>query len=167
MNRFLVAAFAVATIWGGGAHAELSVDRMIVDLGLKEGDTPVRALPGWKPPKKIVIGVDTPQRLAWLQEVAPGVTLVSAASPDTALALVKDADAVAGFCSAAIVKAAVKARWIQAGTAGVEGCASAPELKSGRIVLTNMQKVYGPGIAEHVMAMMLSLTRGITSFTRA
>jgi phosphoglycerate dehydrogenase-like enzyme len=162
-----VAFVLILAALAGPARAEMTIERLIADLDLHESPQPVRAMPGYKPPKHIVVATDGPERLAWFQAAAPGVTLVPAADAQAVPSLAKDADAVVGFCTPAIVAAAKKARWIQAGTAGVENCVGTPAIRDGRILLTNMQKVYGPGIAEHVMALMLAATRGIAGYVRA
>src|SRR6516164_170354 len=49
----------------------------VAKLGLQESDKPVREMvKGWKPPKKILVRVDKPDRIAWLQSAAPNVKLV-------------------------------------------------------------------------------------------
>ena len=70
-----------------------------------------------------------------------------------------DADAVLGFCTPEIVTAGKKLRWIQVGHAGVEKDL-VPELMKSTIVLTNMQRLHGPNVADQAMALLLNLTRG-------
>ena len=53
-------------------------DRMIADLGLHEAATPLNASPQWRKPARVVVRNLTPERKAWLQDVAPGVELVNA-----------------------------------------------------------------------------------------
>jgi phosphoglycerate dehydrogenase-like enzyme len=61
-----------------------------------------------------------------------------------------------------VVAAADSLVWIQIFSAGAERCLAVDEVASGRVLLTNMQKMASPVIGEHANAMMLSLTRGLT-----
>jgi phosphoglycerate dehydrogenase-like enzyme len=51
--------------------------------------------------------------------------------------------------------------------AGVERCVAIPAFAERGIVLTNMQKVAGSVMAEHVLAFMFGLTRGFASYVPA
>ena len=57
--------------------------------------------------------------------------------------------------------------WIQLVTAGVENCVSIPAVRERDILVTNMQRIGGPIIAEHVMGMVLAFTRGIDIYVSA
>jgi phosphoglycerate dehydrogenase-like enzyme len=168
VKRVFILAAAIGGLLATTALAEETVAEIISDLGLKEDTKPVRDYAGWQKPKTVVVVVDSPARLTWLQEVAPGVKLVPAANAEAALPLMKDADAVMNVgCNPAIVNAARKARWIHGANAGVEGCRGLPALTSGKILLTNMQRVNGGTMAETVIALMFGLTRGIGEFAKA
>src|SRR6266852_4438326 len=76
--------------------------RAVAKLGLQESDKPVREMvKGWKPPRKIVVRVDKPDRIAWLQSAAPNVKLIPVTRESTRgsdiLPLLGDADAVVGL----------------------------------------------------------------------
>ncbi len=164
---FLAAAFGglLATT---AMAAEESVAEVIAELGLREDTKPVREYAGWKKPKTVVVVVDSPDRLKWMQEVAPGVKLIPAPNAEGAIPIMGDADAVMNIgCNPAVVNAAKKARWIHGANAGVEACQGLPELTSGKILLTNMARVNGGTMAEHVIALMFGLTRGIVTFAKA
>ncbi len=62
-----------------------------------------------------------------------------------------------GFCTPEVLAAGTKIRWIQVYWAGVERCVAIPALAERNILLTNMQRVAAPVMAEHVLAMMLAL----------
>jgi phosphoglycerate dehydrogenase-like enzyme len=49
-------------------------------------------------------------------------------------------------------------------SAGVEGCVTSPAFRERGVLLTNMQRVSGPVMAEHVVAMMLAFARGLQFF---
>ena len=141
-----------------------AVETLIAGLGLEESAVAARDWPGWRTPERIVVIVDTPDRLAWLQQAAPGVELVAVADEAAAAAAAKRADAVIGYCSDAIVAGNERLRWIQVFSAGVERCVSIPALRERHVLLTNMQRVAGPVMAEHVFALLLGLTRDLTTW---
>ncbi len=62
------------------------------------------------------------------------------------------------------MKAGTHIRWIQHFSAGVERCVAIPGFASRGIVLTNMQKVAGPVMSEHVLALMFGLSRGLATY---
>jgi phosphoglycerate dehydrogenase-like enzyme len=140
-----------------GADAATHISR----LGLEESATPVRDRSGWKPPRRVLVWNIDPTLLPYLQSAAPGVTLVGAADATEGARLAADVDAVLGFCSAEILAAGQGIRWVQSYSAGVERCVSLPALRHRDIVLTNMQRVAAPVMAEHVLAMMLAFARGL------
>ncbi len=136
-------------------------EQLIAELGLRESSTAVREAPGWKKPTRVVIRGADPQRLAWLGEVAEGVELVTASRHADALRAVTDAQAVIGYCSRELLDAGEDLHWIQLSSAGAERCLATPDVRERRMVVTNMQRIYGPEIAEHAMAMLLAFTRGL------
>ena len=137
------------------------VAAMIVQLGLRESTTPVRELAGWQRPKKVLLLNLSPGLLPSLQAVAPGVELVPAKDAAEAVKLAGGVDAVLGFCTPELLAAGAAVRWIQVYWAGVERCVAIPALTERKILLTNMQRVAAPVMAEHVLAMMLAFTRGL------
>ena len=76
------------------------------------------------------------------------------------------AQVVVGFCLMGQVFDDPALHWLQSMTAGVEGCLEGERVRTGKAILTNAQGLYGPEIAEHVMAMALTLTRGIDVYQR-
>jgi phosphoglycerate dehydrogenase-like enzyme len=77
---------------------------------------------------------------------------------------VSDVDAIIGFCDAALIDAAAKLVWVQIYWAGAESCLSVERVGSSDVLMSNMQKMSSPVIAEHAIAMMLSLARRIPQF---
>jgi phosphoglycerate dehydrogenase-like enzyme len=142
------------------AQAQGAAD-IIARLGLVESATPVRDRAGWQRPKKVLLWNSDPALLPALQAVAPGVELVPAKDAAEAAKLAGGVDAVLGFCTPEVLAAGTKIRWIQAYSAGVERCVSIPALAERSILLTNMQRIAAPVMAEHVLAMMLAFTRGL------
>ena len=71
---------------------------------------------------------------------------------------IADAEAIFGPVDADSLAAAKKLKWVQHTAAGVEVLPK--ELMEHSCVLTNMQRVYAPVIAESALGMALSLARG-------
>ena len=163
ISLILAASLAIAL----PAHAADDTATVIRELGLKEADAPVRSWKGWKAPKKIVVVVDGGEDVTSLTAIAPGVKLVPVRSVRDAMAELKDADGVVGACSPDVIKAAPNLRWIHSGSAGVERCVNDPGIQSGKILLTNMQRVNGGVMAEHVIALMMAMTRQLPAYMRA
>ena len=166
-----VGASHAASVPGSPPAADPGDASTVAKLGLQESDKPVRELvKGWKPPKKILVRVDRPDRIAWLQSAAPNVKLVpitrESARSNEILQLLGDADAVVGLCNEQIVKAGKSLHWIHADSAGIEYCAPLLKSKEG-ILLTNMKRVSGLEISDHVIALMFALTRGIDGIIRS
>jgi phosphoglycerate dehydrogenase-like enzyme len=112
-----------------------------------------------------VILTDGPQRLEWLKAAAPGVELIGVARPiDGALDAV-GADALVGVCNTLAVNAARNLKWVHVPSAGVNECLTISKLAQGDVLITNMQRVYGPPIAEHVIAMTFYLARNFNRYT--
>jgi len=158
----LVVAPAGAGLAADGSTAGApAVAPLIERLGLEESAAPVRERAGWQRPKKVMVLNLAPQLLPALQAAAPGVELLPVSNAAEAVALAKEADAVLGLCTPELLAAGTNIRWIQSYSAGVERCVAIPALRERDILLTNMQRVAGPVMAEHVMALMLAYARGL------
>lgn len=72
---------------------------------------------------------------------------------------IADAEAIFGPVDAESLAVAKKLKWVQHTAAGVEVLPK--ELMEHPCVLTNMQRVYAPVIAESALGMVLSLARGL------
>jgi len=143
------------------AAGPAEVAAIVQRLGLEESAVPARERPGWHTPQKLLVWNVDPALAPMLRSAAPGVELLLAKDMAEALRLAPEADAALGFCSAELLAAGPRIRWIQAYSAGVERCVAIPALRERDVLLTNMQRVAGPVMAEHVMAMMLAWARGL------
>ena len=158
-------ALALATTLAAAAEApDPLTAAMIRELGLREAPAPSRAAPGWRKPRRVLVRMLSPERRAFLAEVAPGVEFVEAADPAAAARLARDVDATLGFCEPEVLAAGRRIRWVQLYSAGATPCASEPLVRERGIVVTNMQRISGPEIAEHVMAMLLVMNRGFLTW---
>lgn len=115
-------------------------------------------------PKKKIVVAGRQDAIAQFAAVSPDVEIVAAA-PGSAELLreVADADAFIGMVTRDVIVAGKKLAWVQVLEAGVEKYRF-PELINSSIVLTNLQKVASPGIADHAMGMLLALTRQLNYF---
>jgi phosphoglycerate dehydrogenase-like enzyme len=155
-------AFVLADVMSGDTAPapDPSVQALINEIGLRESAVASRDLEGWSPPAKIVVSRLPVGSLTDLQKVAPGVEIVLVDSREQAEKEAADAQAVVGICSENILSASPELFWIQVYTAGVERCVVLPGMKTGNRLLTNGQRIGSPALAEHAIAMMMSLARG-------
>jgi phosphoglycerate dehydrogenase-like enzyme len=149
---------------GGPASEPPSTAALIQQLGLVESAAPVRERAGWVSPKAILVNPLVPELVESLRASAPKAKFLVAATPEEAARLAKDADASLGWCTPEVLAAGKKLRWIQSYSAGVERCVGIPELRQRDVLLTNMQRVAAPVMAEHVIAMVLAFARGLEFF---
>jgi phosphoglycerate dehydrogenase-like enzyme len=151
-----LAALRLPVVRAADAGAPLSAQ-----LGLEQAPRPVRERPGWQRPHKIIVRDLQFPGIEYLQATAPRVEFVVTDTIEAAIASARDADAVIGWCDARLLQAGPRIRWIQFLYAGVESCVSVPAVRDGTVLLTNMQRVQSPIIAEHATALMLALARGL------
>jgi len=144
---------------------------LIQELGLSEGGTALRDLPGWRAPKRIVISMQGPvtanskDALGALRAMAPGIEIVGVGSREEMAAQAADADAISGgddtVCDDRVLAAAKKVRWVSVYSAGVESCLGKKALARPGLTVTNMKAVLGPVMSEHVTALMFALSRSL------
>jgi phosphoglycerate dehydrogenase-like enzyme len=104
-----------------------------------------------------------------IARVAPHLRLEVGLSREQALARASEAHGVdVSYATPEFLRAATNLAWVQAHSAGVDRYVSIPELRDNdRVVLTNMRGVHGPAIADHVFAMLLTLTRDLPAYLDA
>ena len=136
---------------------------LIEEYSLRESETPVRELPGWTPPKRIVLMAG--QRLAdQLSRVAPDAEIIAAGSPEAAAEFIEGADVYFGICTPEIAKRGTSLKWIQIMRAGIDSCARFPEIAERGIVATNFQRILAKPIAEHAISLMFAFSRKLYVF---
>jgi phosphoglycerate dehydrogenase-like enzyme len=98
-----------------------------------------------------------------MRKLAPNLRIVTDLTPAQALARAEEAHGVeARYANPEFLKSAKNLAWVQAMSAGVDNVLRNESLVSNeRIVLTNHRGIHGPAIADHAMAMLLSLTRDL------
>jgi phosphoglycerate dehydrogenase-like enzyme len=100
-----------------------------------------------------------------IKSISSNIELLVASSHDEAVQQAAESEASYTWLSPEIIKRAKKLRWVQVGSAGVERYMF-PELVNSDIILTNAKGIYGSQIAEHVMALVLSLARALNILIR-
>jgi len=146
------------------AEFDAATRAMVAEVGLRESSVPVRDLPGWRPPTRVVVRLDVPGALPALQAVAPGVEILMVGSPEEAVAAAPAAQVLLGFCDEEILDAAPQLHWVQVYSAGVEHCVASPAMRSGDKLLTNGQRIASPALAEHAIALTMALVRGLDRY---
>jgi len=146
------------------AAAPATAAQLIESLGLHVAAAPVRERSGWHPPRVVLVNASLHDLLPRLRQAAPAARLVEIdkATP----ADIAAADVTFGVCTAPVLQAARYLEWIQWPAAGVERCVQQPLLRERAPLVTNLQRTMGPSIAEHVIAMMLALSRHFEDFYR-
>lgn len=101
-------------------------------------------------------------QLTQFQSAAPNVEVIVAPSAEEALRLAPQAHGADGrLCTPEFLAAADQLAWAQSPSAGVAWLLEREGIERESIVVTNMQGVHGPTIAEHVFGMLLHLTRDV------
>lgn len=109
--------------------------------------------------KKILVVGMSPDAIQEFKSAATNAT-IRPVERDQLMSEVADADAILGTVNDELIRAGKKLKWVQTYSAGVFPYIT-PELQSSDITLTNCKIIQGPEIADHAMAMLLSLTRGL------
>jgi len=152
------------------AGPDAATAKLIQELGLKQSPQPIREATYWQKPRRIVVVMDARQResrldaVKWLKQVAGNAEFVVAPSRKEAANLLDGADVLLGFCTHETLNNGKQLRYILNYSAGVDQCMSSPLIQERGLLVTNMQRIYGPGIAEHTIGMMYMLTRKLHVF---
>jgi len=174
LNRSLLATLAALVLAVGPAAAQPAADcdRLCADAAalikrfdLREGPAPVRERADWRPPKKIVVA-DVPLADT-LRSVLPGIEVVGVPGLRNFAGMAKvvdDADALIGLCTPEIVARGKRLTWVQLLNAGADSCTNIPAVKERGLLVTNLQRIQGPHMAEHAMALILALSRALPQY---
>jgi len=152
------------------AGPDAATTRLIQALGLKQSPQPIREATYWQKPRRIVVVMEARQResrpdaVTWLKQVTGDAEIVVASSRKEAANLLDGADVLLGYCTHETLSNGKELRYILNYSAGVDRCMSSPLIRERDLLVTNMQRIYGPGIAEHAIGMMYMLTRKLHVF---
>jgi phosphoglycerate dehydrogenase-like enzyme len=143
----------------------VAAEQLVERFELRAGATAVREREDWRRPKKIVVA-DVP--LAdYLRDIAPAVDIVGVPGLRNyagMAAVVEGADVLIGLCTPEIVERGTSLQWIQLLNAGADSCATIPAVAERGILVTNLQRIQGPHMAEHAIALLLSLARSLPTY---
>jgi phosphoglycerate dehydrogenase-like enzyme len=179
-----VTAFALSCSDGGevasepagpptGSYEDFTSEQLVEVFDLREDAVPIRESPGWDSPEKVVVFVPEEwdrreERMAFLQEVAPGVDLIPVKDRSDAVerGVLADADVALGLgCSESSIAAiGPDVRWLQSGSVGVAGCFTGEvnrQLRERNILATSIRGMTKRAIAQHSLTLMLSLIGGM------
>lgn len=150
----------------GAEEAVPAAEALIQHYQLEQSPTPVRERADWRRPKRIMVGRAAARMVPELQAAAPDIEFILAEQGDGA-GQAASADVLFGICSPEVLAVARSVRWIHLLSAGVEHCVSIPAVRERNILVTNMQRLGGPIIAEHVMALTLAFARALDLYIPA
>ena len=105
------------------------------------------------------------ERLARIREAAAPMAVVQARDEAQAVAAIADADALFGYLTPALLKAARKLRWAQSPTASMEKYLY-PELVASPVIVTNMRGIFSDVIADHVFGFILCFAKNFHIYLR-
>lgn len=169
---FLLLACITFPAWSSEPSTEALA--VIEELGLREAASPVSERPGWQP-RRVAVAMPFGMRgdgaayRAALAEVAGDVELVfNNGNPfmfsEEAL---KGADAVIGMCLPQVLERVDSTLfWLHNYSVGMDLCKGLSEQQRENVLFTNNQRLSAPAIAEHTIAMLLSLSRNLPAYTR-
>jgi phosphoglycerate dehydrogenase-like enzyme len=116
---------------------------------------------------KVLISFDLPKMyVAKIRNVSKSTEVMQSEDKKEALQIIEDADILfAGFFSRDLFLAARKLKWIQAWGAGVDRLLI-PEVVKSPVMVTNAGGIHPTPISEHVIGLMLCLSRKLHLFIR-
>jgi phosphoglycerate dehydrogenase-like enzyme len=115
--------------------------------------------------KLLIYPAVSDERLQKIVAAAAPMQVVQAADEPRAVAAIADADALFGYLTPGMLRAARKLRWAQSPTASMEKYLH-PELVASAVVVTNMRGIFGDVIADHVFAYILSFAKNFHVYLR-
>lgn len=150
-----------------------AAQELIARLGLSAADQPVRSHPRWRPARVVVtlpagMARDLPGYVEQLREAAGDTELVLDESGRLSPDELAGADGYIGFCTNELLaNAGPDLLWVHSYAVGMDRCSGAdPALIADR-VFTNNKRLSGPTIAEHAIALLLGISRGLPAYTAA
>jgi phosphoglycerate dehydrogenase-like enzyme len=115
--------------------------------------------------KLLIYPAVSPERLAGIRPAAAPMTVVQAENEEGAIAEIAYADALFGYLTPAMLKAARRLRWAQSPTASMEKYLY-PELVAAPVIVTNMRGIFSDIIADHVLCFILCFAKNFHIYIR-
>ncbi len=166
-------AIAITTI-AEPSEPSAAAEQLIENFSLREGKTASSEHPRWKKPKQIVVAVPGAYQalaqpvIASLQSIAGDIPikLYIPKAGQPAPEYLKHSEVVLGSCYGELLKQLPELIWFQNFSSGSEACTATSGVKNTDFILTNAQRLSSPAIAEHAIAMMMSLGRDLPFYQR-
>ncbi len=157
------------------AETPAATQEIIDSLQLRTGDKPMSDHSGWGPQQVTVTMLPgfsklLPDYESQLQAAAGDVKLVFDRSGSFRLTkeVLADSDGAIGFCTPDAIKGADEnLTWFHSYAVGMDRCTGLSDKQKERIVFTNSKRLSAPTIAEHTIAMLMSISRGLPAYSRA
>ena len=162
-------AFFLAVQFAAPLHAQhRDAGAMAAELGMRESRIPAREMPGWQKPDDITVLTFGPMpesgvgSESWFLEATGDVPVrFFAVGSDSDFDELAETDVIVGWCTPPAVAAAGNLQYLHLYSAGIDVCASIPGIADRGLIATNSAKAASETIAEHGIALMLMLTRGL------
>jgi phosphoglycerate dehydrogenase-like enzyme len=115
--------------------------------------------------KLVIFPAVSPERLSRIQEAAGSMAVVQAHDENQAVTEIADADALFGYLTPDMLRAARTLRWTQSPTASMEKYLY-PELVESAVIVTNMRGIFSDVIADHVFGFILCFAKNFHTYIR-
>ncbi len=115
--------------------------------------------------KLLVYPAVSEERLQPIKAAAAPMQVVQAGDETQAVTAIADADALFGYLTPALLRAAAKLRWVQAPTASMEKFLY-PDLIDSAVMVTNMRGIFSDVIADHVFGFILCFAKNFHVYFR-
>lgn len=147
--------------------SETSLPELLRNFSLS--DKPVREVEGWQRPSRILVAFGGAGLITGEEDFLEGIEVVSIPGAVPTEKLNGQFDAIFTMCAAPQILSAINdTLWVHSYSAGVEGCLAHQQMQDApEILLTNSRGAAAEVIAEHAIAMMLSLGRQLHLFRDA
>ena len=119
---------------------------------------------------KILIGTDRYDLGALIPELShkyPDVTFDLCTDRKHIINQIGDAEVFVGWLNRDDFLAGKNLKWIQSPSTGADSFLRIPELRDGDVILTNARGTHGAPLAEHALAMILTINRGLKAYINA
>ena len=162
----------VAPLITSAQDADPDAVRVIQELKLREANEPIRDDARWRKPEKVAVLIrannknQRDQLIERFGSVAGDAEIIPIENFSSGIDVLSDVDVYIGFCNKRILNAAKEVRWIHSYAVGIERCTRSTDTEDYDFVLTNNQRLSGPDIAEHAIALLMALTRNLDVYHR-
>jgi phosphoglycerate dehydrogenase-like enzyme len=166
---------AAAGSRAAGTALQAETQAVIEALQLTEAASPIADNPRWQP-RRIVITL--PPRFSEAMPELEAQLLAAAGETEVVFdrsgsfvpgpELLQGADAVIGLCTPPLLAGAdPRLLWLHNYSVGMDRCTGLSDKQLAQIVFTNNKRLSSPTIAEHSIAMLLAIARGLPAYGRA